>query len=171
MNTIETGDKFGVTFCDRIPLVIEKRLGTTVWDSDDKLYLDFTSGWGVACLGHSHPIITDALITQITKIMQSPNAGFTYLPARANALLELSKVLPKNMDKSYFVNSGAQANDAAINLARKISGRSKVISTLSSFHGRTFNTLTVSTGKENGDRYLPITNNSFFVEFGNIAAI
>lgn len=171
MNTVEIEDKFGITFCDRIPLVIEKGLGTSVWDSEDKLYLDFTSGWGVTCLGHSHPVITDALVTQGSKLMQSPNAGFTYSPVRANALLELSKVLPSNMDKSYFVNSGAEANDAAIKLARKISGRSKIISTLSSFHGRTFNTLMVSTGKENGDRYLPNTNNTCFVEFGNIAAI
>lgn len=171
MNTIEIENKFGVTFCDRIPLVIEKGLGTSVWDSDDKVYLDFTAGWGVTSLGHSHPVIIDALMTQASKIMQSANAGFTYSPARANALLELSKVLPKNMDKSYFVNSGAEANDAAIKLARKISGRSKVISTLSSFHGRTFSTLSVSTSKENGDRYLPITNNTCFVEFGNIAAI
>jgi acetylornithine/N-succinyldiaminopimelate aminotransferase len=134
MNTIETEDKFGVTFCDRILLVIEKGLGGSVWDSDDKLDVDFTSGWGVTCLVHSHPIITAALVTQSAKIMQSPNAVFTYSPARASALLELTKVLPKNMDKSYFVNSGAEAIDAAIKLARKISGRSKVISTLSSFH-------------------------------------
>jgi len=53
MNTIETEDKFGVTSCDRISLVIDKGLGTSVWDRDDKLYLDFTSGWGVTCLGHS----------------------------------------------------------------------------------------------------------------------
>lgn len=171
MNTVEIEDKLGITFCDRIPLVIERGLGTSVWDSEDKLYLDFTSGWGVTCLGHSHPVITDALVTQSSKLMQSPNAGFTYSPVRANALLELSKVLPPNMDRSYFVNSGAEANDAAIKLARKISGRSKILSTLNSFHGRTFNTLMVSTGKENGAGYLPITNNTCFVEFGNIAAI
>lgn len=171
MNTIEIEDKLGITFCDRIPLVIERGLGTSVWDSDDTLYLDFTAGWGVTCLGHSHPVITDALITQSAKIMQSPNSGFTYSPARATALLELNKVLPQNMAKSYFVNSGAEANDAAIKLARKISGRSKIISTLNSFHGRTFNTLMVSTDKHNGERYLPVTDNTFFVEFGNIAAI
>ncbi|MFT4888222.1 MAG: acetylornithine/N-succinyldiaminopimelate aminotransferase [Pseudohongiellaceae bacterium] len=117
----------------------------------------------MACLGHSHSIIADVLITQSTKIMQSPKAGFNYSPARANALLELSKVLSQNMDKGYSVNSGAEANDAAVKLAIKISGRSKIISTLSSFHVRTFNTSRVSTGNENGDRYLPITNNTFLL--------
>jgi 4-aminobutyrate aminotransferase-like enzyme len=66
MNPIKTGDKFSATFCDRIPLVIEKSLGISVSDSDYKPYLDLRSGWGVASLGHSQPIITDALITQST---------------------------------------------------------------------------------------------------------
>lgn len=171
MNTIESEDRLGLTFCDRIPLVIEKGIGTKVWDEQHNEYLDFTSGWGVTCLGHSHPVITDALTEQAGKIMQSPNAGFTYSPARARLLQELSAVIPQSLEKLYFVNSGAEANDAAIKLARKISGKTKIISALSSFHGRTFNTLTVSTGRENGERYLPLSQHSCFVEFGDIQAL
>jgi len=147
MNPIETGGRFSATFCDRIPLVIETSLGISVSDSDDRLSLDFRSGCGVICLGHSHPIIIDALIAQSTKNKQTPNADFAYSLARATALLELSNMLPKNIDKSYFVNNGAQAIDAAIKLARKIYGGNKVISTSNLFHGSIFNTPPASIDK------------------------
>ena len=80
-------------------------------------------------------------------------------------------VLPVNLSKIYFANSGAEANDAAIKLARKISGKSKIVSTLASFHGRTFNTLSVSGGRDNTDQFLPYLDGNSFVPFGDLAAL
>lgn len=171
MNSIEIEDRLGITFCNRQPIAIERGEGCLVWDEDGNEYLDFTSGWGVTCLGHAHPLITDAIVKQAQKIIQNPNSGFTYSPARAKLLVALSGVLPANLSKIYFANSGAEANDAAIKLARKITRKSKVVSTLASFHGRTFNTLSVSGGKDNTERFLPALEGNSFVPFGDFPAL
>jgi len=171
MNTIEVEDNLGINFCNRQPIAIERGEGVYVWDEAGRKYLDFTSGWGVTCLGHSHPAIVRALTTQAGKIMQNPNSGFTYSPSRARLLQLLNPLLPAPLSQIYFANSGAEANDAALKLARKITGKSKVISTKGSFHGRTFNTLSVSGGTENTQRYVPCMTENVFVEFGNYAQL
>jgi len=171
MSSMEIEDRLGITFCNRQSIAIERGEGCVVWDEDSNEYLDFTSGWGVTCLGHSHPLITDAITKQAQKIIQNPNSGFTYSPSRAKLLEALSRVLPGNLAKSYFANSGAEANDAAIKLARKITGKSKVVSTLASFHGRTFNTLSVSGGRENAEQFLPTLEGNCFVPFGDFSAL
>jgi acetylornithine/N-succinyldiaminopimelate aminotransferase len=171
MNAIEVEDRLGITFCDRQPLVIERGEGNYVWDDRGKCYLDFTSGWGVTCLGHAHPVIVAAICKQAQKITQNPNSGFTYSPRRAELLLRLRQILPANLGRLYFANSGAEANDAAIKLARKITAKSKIVSTLGSFHGRTLNSLSVSGGPHNVNRYLPRLPGNEFVPFGDSHAI
>ena len=171
MSSIEIEDRLGITFCNRQSIAIERGDGCLVWDEKGNEYLDFTSGWGVTCLGHSHPLITDAIIKQAQKIIQNPNSGFTYSPSRAKLLETLSGVLPSNLTKIYFANSGAEANDAAIKLARKITGKSKIVSTLASFHGRTFNTLSVSGGRDNAEQFLPALEGNCFVPFGNFSTL
>ena len=170
MTSIEIEDRLGITFCNRQPVAIERGDGCLVWDEEGKEYLDFTSGWGVTCLGHSHVLIRNAIAEQAEKIIQNPNSGFTYSPSRAKLLETMSRVLPSNLIKSYFVNSGAEANDAAIKLARKITGKTKIVSMLASFHGRTFNTLSVSGGKENVKQFLPTLEENCFVPFGDLSA-
>lgn len=171
MNTILLEDSLGITFCNRQQLAVERGEGCYVWDEAGKRFLDFTSGWGVTCLGHSHPVITEAIYKQAGKIIQNPNSGFTYSPARARLLALLKSVLPQSLSKIYFANSGAEANDAALKLARKVTGKSKVISTTGSFHGRTFNTLSVSGGSENTSRYVPVMPENCFVDFGDYEAL
>jgi acetylornithine/N-succinyldiaminopimelate aminotransferase len=171
MNTIDIENTWGLSFSERLEVAFTHGLGSYVWDEAGKEYLDFTSGWGVTCLGHSHEVITRALAEQSQKIIQSPNAGFTYSPARAALLTQLSKVLPANLLKTFFCSSGAEANDAALKLARKCTSRTKVISTKGAFHGRTFNTLSVSRGTDNTGRYLPVMPAACFVPYGDIPAL
>jgi acetylornithine/N-succinyldiaminopimelate aminotransferase len=171
MNTIETEDTLGLSFCERLPLAFTHGQGSLVWDEAGKSYLDFTSGWGVTCLGHAHPVMLDAVTRQAARLLQSPNAGFTYSPERAALLQLLQPLLPGTLSALYFCNSGAEANDAALKLARKITNRSKVISTRGAFHGRSFNTLSVSRGPENAERYLPLLPAISFVPYGDLKAL
>jgi len=171
MDTIDIENRLGITFCDRLPLAFIHGKGSRVWDEAGREYLDFTPGWGVTCLGHNHPGITQAITAQAAKIIQSPNAGFTYSPSRAALLALLNTALPANLARTYFCNSGAEANDAALKLARKITGRRKVISNLGGFHGRTFNTLSVTRGLENSGRYTPKQHDTVFVPFGDSEAM
>src|SRR5690606_16731294 len=76
-----------------------------------------------------------------------------------------------NLVRTWFCNSGAEANDAALKLARKITGRGKVISTTGAFHGRTFNTLTVSRGPDNASRFIPPLPGTSFIAHGDSAAL
>jgi acetylornithine/N-succinyldiaminopimelate aminotransferase len=158
----------GITFCNRQAVVIEKGKENYVWDESGVKCLDFTSGWGVTCLGHSHPVITAAITDQAQKIIQNPNSGYTYSPSREKLLSVLSEVLLQNLSKIFFANSGAEANDAAIKLVRKITGKTRIVSTEGSFHGRTFNTLSVSIGRDNTRQYLPSLPTNKFVPFGDI---
>jgi len=171
MSTIDIEDSLGITFCERLPLAFTHGKGSQVWDEAGKAYLDFTSGWGVTCLGHSHPVVVAAIAAQAARLMQSPNAGFTYSPERAALLQQLQQVLPANLTNAFFCNSGAEANDAALKLARKITGKHKVVSTQGSFHGRSFNTLSVSRGPDNSSRYLPQLPDISFVPHGDTPAL
>lgn len=171
MSTIDIENRLGLAFSERLELAFTHGKGTRVWDEAGKAYLDFTSGWGVNCLGHGHPALVSALATQAARIMQSPNAGFTYSPERAALLSLLHSVLPPTLVKTFFCNSGAEANDAALKLARKITGRSKVITTVGAFHGRSFNTLSVTRGVDNTSRYVPVLPGTRFVPHGDSNAI
>jgi acetylornithine/N-succinyldiaminopimelate aminotransferase len=171
MSTIDIENRLGLSFCERLELAFTHGKGTRVWDEAGKTYLDFTSGWGVNCLGHAHPALTSALAAQAARLMQSPNSLFTYSPERAALLSVLHAVLPPTLVRTFFCNSGAEANDAALKLARKITGRSKVITTVGAFHGRSFNTLSVTRGVDNTSRYTPVLPGTRFVPHGDSAAV
>lgn len=167
----EIENNLGLQVCKKQSLVIERGLGAWVWDTNGDQFLDFTSGWGVTCLGHAHPVILEAMSVQAALIIQNPNSGFTYSPARSALMLELQKVLPVSLTRMFFANSGAEANDAALKLARKITGRSMVLALRGSFHGRTLATLQVSGGPQNGARFLPEVPGQNFCLHNNDAAL
>jgi acetylornithine/N-succinyldiaminopimelate aminotransferase len=170
-NTIDIENKFSVSFGEKLPVSIDKGLGSKVWDENGKEYLDFTSGWAVTCLGHSHPAIIDAIVNQSGKIIHNPNSGLTHSPARAKLLLTLQNVLPSGMNKVFFTNSGAEANDAAMKLARKITGRKKIISTRMSFHGRTLATLSATGQSVQRDRFNVVVPFFEFVEYNSVCQL
>jgi len=169
--TIAVENEYLLSFGEKLPLSIEYGRGVKVWDETGKEYLDFTSGWAVTSLGHGHSVILDAMIHQSRKIMHNPNSGLTYSPARAQLLTRLMAILPAHLRKVFFTNSGAEANDAAIKLARKCTGKKKVISTMRSFHGRTIGT-TSATGQDiHRDRFNVLVPYFEFVPFNDIPAL
>jgi acetylornithine/N-succinyldiaminopimelate aminotransferase len=170
-DTMSVENEHGLQVCVKHPLSIERGVGARVWDENGRAYLDFTSGWGVTCLGHSHPVIVAAIQKQAGLLMQNPNSGFTYSPARSRLLALLLQVLPAGLTRMFFANSGAEANDLALKLARKVTGRSKVIALSGSFHGRTLATLSVSGDGSNAARYLPKMTDNCFVSIGDVEAL
>jgi acetylornithine/N-succinyldiaminopimelate aminotransferase len=169
--TIAIEDQHMPLFAKKIPIAIERGEGVYVWDQTGKQYLDLTSGWGVTCIGHANPIITDALLRQSQKIIQNPDTGLTYSPIRARLLSVLSKILPDGLTRVFFSNSGAEANDAAIKLARKVSGRTNVISTYKSFHGRTISTMSATGQTRYLKKFRPLMPNYKFVPYNDLEAI
>ncbi len=170
-NTIANEDAHFAPFFNKTPVSIERGEGIYVWDEDGNQYVDFTAGWGVTCLGHAHPVITEALAVQSRKIMQNPNSGITYSPARARLLSLLMEILPKGLTRVFFTNSGAEANDASIKLARKATGRLDVVSTDLSFHGRTISTASATGQAKHRDKFKPLMPNYRFVPFNDLGAM
>ncbi len=156
----------------RQPIVIMRGQGTTVWDDEGKEYLDFTAGWAVNNIGHTHPVITEAIIKQAGTLLQTSNQFYT-VPQ-----LELAQVLVDNscMDKVFFCNSGAEANEGAIKMARKYgkihtNGAFEIITADNSFHGRTLTTWSATGKPHEGDISQPLPTGFVHVEFDNIDAI
>jgi len=170
-DTIAVEDEHFAPFFNKTPVSIERGEGVYVWDENGDKYVDFTAGWGVTCLGHAHPVITEALAAQSRKIVQNPNSGITYSPSRARLLSLLVRILPKGLTRVFFTNSGAEANDAAIKLARKATGRLDVVSTELSFHGRTISTASATGQAKHRDRFKPLMPNYRFVAFNDLKAM
>lgn len=166
--TFEIEDRYMAPFFAKQQISIERGDGVFVWDEEDNRYIDFTSGWGVTCIGHAQPVITEALMTQSRKILQNPNSGLTYSPARARLLELMRTVLPSHSTRLFFSNSGAEANDAAIKLARKVTNRLDVISTHKSFHGRTISTASATGQATHRDKFNPLMPNYRFVTYGDL---
>ena len=130
--------KYYMQVVRRMPPVLVRGEGSRVFDNDGNSYLDFTAGWAVLNMGHSHPTVTAAVQEQAGKIMQMSNLFYT-LPQ-----LPLAQFIVENsdVDRVFFCNSGAEANEGACKLARKwgrreLGGAYEIITTLDSFHGRT----------------------------------
>src|SRR5512136_468655 len=131
----ELTKKYLMDTVDRVPVTLVKGEGARAWDDDGKEYLDFVGGWAVDSLGHCHPVLTQALSEQAGTLIQVSNHYYT-LP-----LGKLAELLVKNscLDKVFFSNSGAEANEGAVKLARRwgqihLNGAFEVISMSSSFH-------------------------------------
>ncbi len=145
--------------------------GCWIWDADGKKYLDFTSGIAVTNLGHSHPAVINAIEEQAKSVIHVSNL-FHIEPQ-----VELAEILVKNSfaEKVFFCNSGAEANEGAIKLARRWGeangGRYKIVSALGSFHGRTLGALSATGHKNYQKGFKPLLPGFKFVPYGNIKSL
>ncbi len=124
------------------PLTLVRGLGSTVWDDAGRAYLDATSGQGVALVGHSHPKVVRAVSEQAATLITCPEIFSN--DRRAELYETLSALLPPGFDRFFLCNSGAEANEAALKLARQITGRSGIVAVKRGFHGRTLGALALT---------------------------
>jgi len=171
-NWQEMEKKYLLTNTVRWPILPVKGKGSYIWDENGRKYLDLVGGWAVCCLGHSHPVMTKALTKQAKILVQCG-------PQSCNQpQLQLAELLVKIscLNHVFFCNSGAEANEGAVKLARrygklKLSGAFEVITALNSFHGRTL-AMTAATGQPHyQDAYQPLPVGFKNIPFNNIAAI
>lgn len=144
--------------------------GTQLWDVNGKRYLDFLSGISVTSLGHSNPRIADAIAEQAHTLLHVSN--FFANPVAARAATMVNDLLGGG-GQVFFCNSGAEANEAAIKLARKFGGRGrhKVVSMLDSFHGRTLAALAATGQPAKHEPFQPMPEGFLHVPFNDIAAL
>ena len=156
----------------RQPVVIARGEGTRVWDVEDKEYLDFTSGWAVNNVGHANSVVADAIAEQARTLLQTSNQFYT-IPQ-----LQLAEILVENsaMDKVFFCNSGAEANEGAMKLARrygaqKRNGAFEIVTALNSFHGRTMANVSATGQPHYQELFQPIPPGFSHVPFDDIEAL
>ncbi len=128
------------------PIVAERAEGAYVYDQDGTRYLDFTSGIGVTNTGHCHPKVVQAIQEQAAKLLHGQANIIFHLPLLELAE-ELRTIVPQGLDCFFFSNSGAEAVEGAVKLARHATGRPNVIVFQGSFHGRTALTMALTTSK------------------------
>ena len=128
------------------PIVAERAEGAIIYDRDGTRYLDFTCGIGVTNTGHCHPRVVRAIQEQAAKLLHG-QANIVFHPPLLELVEELRTVVPQELDCFFFSNSGAEAVEGAIKLARHASGRPNVIVFQGSFHGRTALTMALTTSK------------------------
>src|SRR5579885_3033081 len=156
----------------RQTITLVRGAGARVWDSDGKEYLDFVAGIAVNVLGHCHPAVVEAVQQQVTELVHVSNL---YYNVRQVELAELLGIQSKGM-RSFFSNSGAEANEGAIKLARKYgrihrNGAYEIISMERSFHGRTLAT-TAATGQPSYHAtWAPIPDGFKQVPFNDLEAV
>lgn len=156
----------------RLPVTFTSGKGATLTDDNGLDYLDAVSGIAVCSLGHAHPAVSEAICKQAGKLVHTSNLYQIKKQTKlANKLIKLSK-----MDRVFFSNSGAEANEAALKIARKFGhqkgiGRAKIIVMDNSFHGRTLATLSATGNDKVHDGFYPLVEGFIRVPFDDIEAV
>ena len=171
--TMSLADKYMFRTYARFPLTLVRGDGCRVWDEDGKEYLDFVGGIAVCALGHSSPIVSEALEHQSKELVHVSNLYYT------RPQTELAQLLVENSfaDRVFFCNSGAEANEAAIKLARRYANekfgpqRHLIISMEDSFHGRTMATLSATGQEKIKAGYNPLLEGFTFVPFNDLESL
>ncbi len=170
---MEIADRVIAKTYKRFPVVIAKGKGCTLWDTQDKSYIDFVAGIAVCNLGHAHAAVADALANQANTLFHVSNLYYT-IPQ-----VELALWLTENSfaDRVFFCNSGAEANEAAIKLARKYfkekgeNDRYGIVSMEKSFHGRTMATLSATGQDKIKKGFEPVLEGFEHIPFNDIEAL
>jgi predicted acetylornithine/succinylornithine family transaminase len=165
-------DKYFMHTGERLPVTLVKGKGGRVWDDGGRCYLDFVGGWAVNNLGHCPDMVVDAVKEQVGMLMQTSNHFYT-IPQ-----IQLAELLVKNscLDQVFLCNSGAEANEAAVKLARrygklKLNGAYEVITATGSFHGRTLSMVSASGQQKYQKPYTPLPSGYVNIEYNRIEAI
>jgi predicted acetylornithine/succinylornithine family transaminase len=167
--TAELFDKFVVPNYKRFPVALVRGEGSHVWDDQGRRYLDFFPGWGCNLLGHCPPRVVEAVQDQVAKLIHVPNTWHTEAQGRwAQMLSERSFG-----GKAFFCNSGAEANEAAIKLARlhMPKSRYKIITFQGGFHGRTYGATSATAQPKYHEGIGPLLAGFAYAPFGDVEAV
>jgi acetylornithine/N-succinyldiaminopimelate aminotransferase len=167
MNTKEIMDmdkEYVMHTYGRQPIALVKGEGSVVWDVEGKSYIDCVAGIAVNNVGHANPVVAEAISNQAKKLIHISN--LYYSEEQVTLAKLLSSISPH--EKSFFCNSGAEANEGAIKLARKHTGKGEIIAMNNSFHGRTITTITATGQPKYQKGFGPLTPGFKHVDYNNV---
>ena len=164
--------RYMMSITARLPVTLVRGKGARVWDDGGRQYLDFVAGWAVNTLGHAHPAVVEAVTQQARTLIHTSNQVYTVPQVQLAQLL----VDNSSLERVFFCNSGAEANEGAVKLARRyghlhLDGAYEVITAARSFHGRTL-MMTAATGQPKfHEPYVPLPEGFVNVEYNDFDAI
>jgi len=152
-----------------IGVEVERAEGSYIYDTSGKAYLDMVSGIAVTNIGHRHPKVVKAIKDQIDRYLHVMPYGEFIQKPQLELARKLNSILPDGLDVSYFVNSGTEAIEASLKLAKRYTGRRKIVSCLNSYHGSTHGSLSVSGNEKKKYAFRPLLPEVYFMRFNEIA--
>lgn len=165
----ELEEQYQLATYKKMGISVEHGRGAWVWTSDGEKYLDLYGGHAVCATGHSHPKVVEAIKTQAERVLFYSN--LVYSETRARAAEKLVSIAPKSLNKAFFCNSGTEANENAMRMARLSTKREKVISFGGGFHGRTADSISATFLGKYQDLGRPNVPGHIRAEFGDIESI
>jgi acetylornithine/N-succinyldiaminopimelate aminotransferase len=162
-------DRYQLATYKKMPLVAERGEGVWIYSSDGEKYLDLYGGHAVAGTGHSHPHVVAAIREQAEKLLFYSN--LVYSEARARAAAKLVAIAPDSLTKAFFCNSGTEANENAMRMARMATGREKIITFSGGFHGRTADAISATFLGKYREIGKPNVPGHLQAEFGDIESV
>ena len=151
---IDVETRFMANVFSKKPVVLVKGKGAKVWDINGKEYVDCSTSYGVALLGHCHPKVVSAVQAQAEQLITCH--GAYYNDRRAEFVKKLVHLTPKGLDKVFLSNSGAESVECAIKLARKYMGKPEIIALMGAFHGKTMGALSATWDKKYREPFMPL---------------
>ena len=164
-----TEDQYMGNLYQRFPITIEKGLGSHVWDTNGKEYIDCMGGYGVALVGHRNKRVVNAIKSQLEKIITVHSS--LYNKTREEFLENLINVAPKNLSQVHLNNSGAEAVEAAIKFARKFTGKKGMIAMNGSYHGKSIGALSLTFNPKYRKFFKPLVDKVVFSPFGDTESL
>ncbi len=162
---IEAEQAHSAKVYERFPVVAVKARGASLWDIDGREFIDCMSAYGVGVVGHCHPRVVEAIKRQAERMIACHSS--LYNDARAEFVAKLTDMAPKGLSRAFLCNSGAEAVEGALKLARKHTRKSGFVAMMGSFHGKTMGALSVTWNPKYRDPFLPLLGNVQFVPYGN----
>jgi acetylornithine aminotransferase/acetylornithine/N-succinyldiaminopimelate aminotransferase len=162
-------ERFQLATYKKMPIAAERGEGVWIYTSDGQKYLDLYGGHAVAATGHCHPLVVAAIRAQSEKLLFYSN--LVYSGTRARAAERLVALAPASLTKAFFCNSGTEANENAMRMARMSTGRENVITFSGGFHGRTADAISATFLGKYREIGKPNVPGHLEAEFGNIGAV
>lgn len=165
----ETESRYQVDTYAKMDISVERGRGTRVWTSEGDEYIDLYGGHAVCATGHSHPHVVEAIKIQAEQVLFYSN--LVYSEVRARAADKLVSVAPASMTKAFFCNSGTEANENAMRMARLVTGREKIVTFEGGFHGRTADSISATFLGKYRDIGRPNVPGHVSARFGDIESV
>ena len=169
MNIQETEQRYAFEVYPKRDLTLVRGEGALVWDESGRSYIDCAAGTGVACLGHAHPVVAEALARQARTLITC--GGVFYNDRRAELLARLVSVAPDSLTRAFLCNSGSEAIETAFKFARLATGRTDIVAAARGFHGRTMGALSATHKKEYRQPFDPLVPGVTHVPYNNLGKL